>query len=181
MKFSRYNHKWAGVQHFLQNCFCSLQRHKSGPEVIKRFSRLTQLSMKLALLINLKLLIIGNSLLLNIPEHEHFSANKHENARRNFMLSWVEHEKSFITSGPACTSAQSDQSSQGILWVAKDTKRYQAGIEDSDQPACAGWSEFSLGAHAVLQEIPCPWSKRMFSSETVQRLQLYHTKSCYYD
>ena len=43
--------------------------------------------------------------MLNTTEHEIFSANEYENAnnsRANFMLSWVEHEKSFITSGPVC-------------------------------------------------------------------------------
>ena len=67
----------------------------------------TQLSIKFVLLINLKLLAIANSFLLNIAEQEHFSANKYENvnififiSRENFMLSCVEHEKSFITSGP---------------------------------------------------------------------------------
>ena len=48
----------------------------SGPGVIKRFSCSTQLSMKCVLLINLKLLIIANSILPNIAEHENFSANK---------------------------------------------------------------------------------------------------------
>ena len=61
--------------------------------------------------------------MLNPAEHEIFSANKYENAnnicsamfsmkeltiisnlrfisKTNFMLSWVEHETSFITSGP---------------------------------------------------------------------------------
>ena len=61
--------------------------------------------MKFALLINLKLLTIANSFLLNIAEHENFSANKYENAREIFKLSWVEHEKSFITSGPDSLSA----------------------------------------------------------------------------
>ena len=36
--------------------------------------------MKLALLINHKLLTIANSFLLNVAEHENFSANKYENA-----------------------------------------------------------------------------------------------------
>ena len=36
--------------------------------------------MKFVLLINLKLLTIANSFLLNIAEHEIFSANKYENA-----------------------------------------------------------------------------------------------------
>ena len=52
----------------------------AGPEVIKGFSCSTQLSMKFVLLMNLKLLAIANSFLLNIPEHENFSANKYENA-----------------------------------------------------------------------------------------------------
>ena len=59
----------------------------SGPDVIKLFSCSTQLSMKFVLLINLKLLIVLNSFLLNIAEHENFSANKYENA--NF--SWHFH------------------------------------------------------------------------------------------
>ena len=51
-----------------------------GPEVIKFFSCSTQLSMKFVLLIILKLLIFATSFLLNIAEHENFSANKYENA-----------------------------------------------------------------------------------------------------
>ena len=53
---------------------------KSGPEVIKLFSRSTQLSMKFFILINLKLPTIPNSFSLNIVEHENFSGNKYENA-----------------------------------------------------------------------------------------------------
>ena len=52
----------------------------TGPEVMKLFSCSTQLSMKFVLLINLKFLTIPNSFLLNIAEHEIFSANKYENA-----------------------------------------------------------------------------------------------------
>ena len=52
----------------------------SGPEVIKLFSCSTQLSMKFVLLINLKLLTIAYYSLLNIVEHEHFSAHEYENA-----------------------------------------------------------------------------------------------------
>ena len=40
----------------------------------------TQLSKKFILLINLKLVAIANAFLLNIAEHENFSANKYENA-----------------------------------------------------------------------------------------------------
>ena len=48
-----------------------------GPEVIKLFSCSTQLSMKFVLLINLKLLTITNSYLLNLAEHENFFAKKY--------------------------------------------------------------------------------------------------------
>ena len=50
------------------------------PKDIKLFSGSTQQSMKLVMLINLKLLTNANSFLLNIAEHENFSANKYENA-----------------------------------------------------------------------------------------------------
>ena len=88
--------------------------------------------------------------MLNSAKHEIFSANKYENAKKelatvsnlrfinmkSFMLSWVEHERSFITSGqfeylgctmrkrvfghnwtvgmprPVCASTQSDQGIQ---------------------------------------------------------------------
>ena len=52
---------------------------------------------------------IANSFLLNIAEHENFSANMKMPtvvgififiSRENFMLSCVEHEKGFLTSGP---------------------------------------------------------------------------------
>ena len=51
-----------------------------SPMVIILFSCSTQLGMKFVLLINLILPIIANSFLLNIAEHENFSANKYENA-----------------------------------------------------------------------------------------------------
>ena len=50
-----------------------------GPEDIKRFSCPTQLSVKFVLLINLKLLRIASSFLLNIAEHENSSSNECEN------------------------------------------------------------------------------------------------------
>ena len=53
---------------------------RPGPEVIKLFPCSTQLSMKFVLLVNLKLLIIANSFMLSVAEHENFSANKYENA-----------------------------------------------------------------------------------------------------
>ena len=66
--------------------------------------------MNLSLQIKFKLLTFAMCFLLNIAEHENFSANKSENAnyywhfhifsRENFMLSGVEHENHFITSGP---------------------------------------------------------------------------------
>ena len=83
---------------------------KPGPKVIKKFSCSTQPSMKFVLLINLKLLATANSFLLNIAEHEisliinmkmpTFVGIFISISRENFMLSWVEHEKRFITSGP---------------------------------------------------------------------------------
>ena len=39
-----------------------------------------QLSMKYVLLLNLKLLSLVNAFLLNIAEHENFSADKYKNA-----------------------------------------------------------------------------------------------------
>ena len=42
--------------------------------------------MKFVLLINLKLLTIANSFLLNVAEHEKFSANKYENANYSYLL-----------------------------------------------------------------------------------------------
>ena len=67
-----------------------------GPEVIKLLSCSNQLSMKFVLLINHKVLAVAIFFLLNIAEHENFSANKYENAnycwhfhisRENFVLS----------------------------------------------------------------------------------------------
>ena len=87
-------------------CFLTNASSKTpGPEVIKLFSCSLQLSMNFVLLINLKLLTIVNSFLLNIAEQDIFSANKYENAnfsylfsRKKIVLSWDQHEKSFITS-----------------------------------------------------------------------------------
>ena len=45
---------------------------------MKLFSCSTQLSMKFVLLISHKLLTIQNSFLLNMAEHEDFSANNYE-------------------------------------------------------------------------------------------------------
>ena len=65
---------------------CAMEPGSSGPKVLKLFSCSTQVSYEV-LLINLKLLTILNSFLLNIAELENFSANKYENA--NF--SWHFH------------------------------------------------------------------------------------------
>ena len=64
---------------------------KPGPEVIKTFSCSTQLSINIFMLINLILLTMPNSFFVGIFIFI---------SRENFMLSWVEHEKSFITLGP---------------------------------------------------------------------------------
>ena len=42
--------------------------------------------MKFVMLINLKLLTIANSFLLNLVEHENFSANKYENANNSTVV-----------------------------------------------------------------------------------------------
>ena len=83
----------------------------TGLEVIKLFSCSTQLSLKFVLLINLKLLTIANSFLLNINVHENFSANKYEKCQLLLAFSYLLAEKiscsaelsmkkSFKTSGP---------------------------------------------------------------------------------
>ena len=114
--------------------FCSIQwladsegaDKTAWPRGYKTFSCSSQLSMKFFMLINLRLVTIANSFLLNIAEHENFSANKYENAnfcwqptfvgififirRENFMLSWVEHEKKFFNlwAWSDCADAQAD-------------------------------------------------------------------------
>ena len=57
---------------------CAKAKNRSRSN--KSFSCSTQLSVTGVLLINLKILKIVNSFLLNIAEHEKFSANKYENA-----------------------------------------------------------------------------------------------------
>ena len=59
---------------------CGGTTRKPGPEVIKLFSCPTQISMTFFMLTDLKILTTANSFLLNIAEHEIFSANKYENA-----------------------------------------------------------------------------------------------------
>ena len=57
--------------------------HESkGPdhEVTRRFSYSTKLITKFVLLVNVKILSIAISYLLNMAEHEYFSADKYENA-----------------------------------------------------------------------------------------------------
>ena len=83
---------------------------RPGPEVIKLFWCSTQLSMKFILLINVKMpTIVGIltfiSMMKTTPER--LKARTFFICRClvfmstwNFVVSWVEHEKSFITSGP---------------------------------------------------------------------------------
>ena len=81
-----------------------------GPEVIKLSSCSIQLSMKFVLLINLKLLTVAIlscltllsmkiSLLINMKMPTVIGIFKFI-SRDFYMLSWVEHAKSFITSWP---------------------------------------------------------------------------------
>ena len=85
---------------------------KNGPEVIKKHSGSTQLSMKFKMLIKLHIKISRNSafsgldktamlffVLINAEmrnNYSHFSIYEQE----TFMPSYVEHKISFITSGP---------------------------------------------------------------------------------
>ena len=64
-----------------------------APRLWNFFPCSTWLSMNFVLLINLKLLTTANSLLLNIAEHDIFSANRYENANLNwhFHFSWHFH------------------------------------------------------------------------------------------
>ena len=98
----------------LMACFYfGFVRHlKPGPEVIKLFSCSNQLSMKLILFINLKILtffFFKTSFMLNSAEHAQLRwAWKQFELLAFlflwpsdiFMLSWVENGKCFITSGP---------------------------------------------------------------------------------
>ena len=73
------------------------EQRRTGPEVIKLFSCSTQLSMKFALLMNLSLLIIPNSLLLNIAEHENFSVNKYKKCQLLLAFSYLLAESSMLS------------------------------------------------------------------------------------
>ena len=72
----------------------------AGPEVIKLFSCSFQLSMKFSNLLAEK---FSCSAMLS---QEEFAVNSNFKfiSRTNFILSWAEHEKSFITSGPGMVS-----------------------------------------------------------------------------
>ena len=89
---------------------CQLNHLDPGPEVIKLFSCSTHLSMKFQLLINLncwkiptflafKLSDVAFSMLINVKMPTIVGILTFM-SMINFVLSWVEHEKSFIASGP---------------------------------------------------------------------------------
>ena len=98
------------LNHMSERLFSQEAAHWSGPEVIKLFLCSTQISMKFVLLINLKLLTIANSFLLNITSMKISLLMNMKMptfvgvfifiSRENFMLSWVEYKKRFITSEP---------------------------------------------------------------------------------
>ena len=67
-------------KYYIYPKYSDRQNMRPDSKVIKLFSCSAKASMKFVLLINLKLLTIANSFLLNIAEHENFSANKYENA-----------------------------------------------------------------------------------------------------
>ena len=88
------------------NFWMSVNQYRPGPEVIKLFSCSTQLRMKFSLLINMKMpttvgifiFISREKFMLGYVLQERIAIVS--SLRTNFMLSWVEHETSFITSGP---------------------------------------------------------------------------------
>ena len=98
----------------LDFCLCKNTWVRSGPTVIKTFSCSTQLSTKFILLINVKMPTIVGILTFYSMINATYDRLKLETTlfvgilvfirSWNFMLSWVEHEKSFITSGPDCIS-----------------------------------------------------------------------------
>ena len=61
-----------------------LETTSQAPRLLTFLSCSTQLSMKFVMLINLKELTIANSFLLNIAEHEIFSANKYLSAEKKY-------------------------------------------------------------------------------------------------
>ena len=68
------------TMYFTVSMFLLTDSGSPGLEIIKLSSCSTELSIKFFMLINLQLLTIANSFLLNIAEHENFSANKYGNA-----------------------------------------------------------------------------------------------------
>ena len=83
------------------------QKHQSGPGVIKLFPCSTQLSTKFILLINVKMPTFIS--MINTTSAERLYKQETSSfvgivvfmSSWNFVLSWVEHEKSFITPRPS--------------------------------------------------------------------------------
>ena len=72
-----------------------------------------------------------------------------------------------IACAPSEDSDQPAQADQSLRCPLEDASvpwlptEYSAKTDHADQTGCAGWPESLLGAHAILQEIPCPgwyWS-----------------------
>ena len=101
----------SNLSHSLKRHKSGIQVHRSGPDVIKLFSCSTQLSTKYILLINIKMpTIVGISTFITMinKTSESLKARKVVifsslvfMSSCDFMLSWVEHEKSFITWYPS--------------------------------------------------------------------------------
>ena len=64
----------------------SVAQSGDRPQGYKTFFMLNSAEHEIFLLINLKLLLIANSFLLNIAERENFSANKYENYCWHFHI-----------------------------------------------------------------------------------------------
>ena len=75
------------IRHDIPRVFESVMDN-SGPQSYKTFSWSTQLK---CVLLNFKLSTIVNSFMLNIVQHEHFSANEHENANYFYQRKFHAH------------------------------------------------------------------------------------------
>ena len=95
-RIAHFNYCLQIIQHteFCHNqTFMVLHAYRPRPVVIQPFSCSTQLSMNFFMLINLKLLTMTNSFLLNIAEHENFSANILINMKMPLAFSYLLAEK----------------------------------------------------------------------------------------
>ena len=141
----------------------------SGPKVIKLFSYSTQLSIKFILLINIKMptnvgILTCISMINTI--YERLKAKKSlfvgilvSMSSWNFVLSWVEHEKSFITSGP------------GPNYTYKLAILAIPAIYTVDNSLSLIMSHF-IGWHAVLLHSNLGWNKGFYGKKAQKCIRM---------